>query len=388
LKLQQPSPTVIINYGLRFQDNFKTSGCKFRTILCFICFVFYSSDVLSQNQFSLETDYFYGNIMEHRSTIKHLIKGHPEGIMLTLNKKTFGEKKWEVLYNYPDYGLSFTYQDMKNEMLGDQYSLYGHLTFYFLNRNLTLRVAQGVTYNTNPYDKETNFRNIAYGTRFMPSTYFLLNYNKQNIYKGFGFQTGFSLHHYSNARIKAPNTSTNTIAFNLGLNYNFDSENPEYISYEKEEFSKSIKYNFAFRSGVNSSAVVGSKQFPFYVFSAYADKRISQKSAFQLGTDLFVMPYLKEHIHYLSVAYPEHNLEGNEDYKRIGVFAGYEMFLSKLSLEGQFGYYVYAPFNDDTAIYQRIGTKYYFWNAVFGGIFLKTHMAKAEALEFSVGIRL
>src|SRR5690606_18215233 len=138
-------------------------------------------------------------------------------------------------------------------------------------RNLALRVAQGITYNTNPYDKETNFRNVAYGTHFMPSTYFMLNYKKQNIYKGFGFQTGISLHHYSNARMKAPNTSTNTIAFNLGLNYDFDSENPEYIRHEKEDFSEKIKYNFAVRSGINSSVVVCSKQYPFYVFSGYAN---------------------------------------------------------------------------------------------------------------------
>src|SRR5690606_2125938 len=170
----------------------------------------------SQNHFSLETDYFYGNIIEHRSSIKHLIKGHPEGIILTLNKQTFGRKQWEALYNYPDYGLSFTYQDMKNEVLGEQFSLYGHLTFYFLNRNLAFRVAQGITYNTNPYDKDVNFKNVAYGTRLMPSTYFLLNYKKQNLYKGWGFQAGISLHHYSNARIKAPNTSTNTIALTFG----------------------------------------------------------------------------------------------------------------------------------------------------------------------------
>lgn len=383
-----------MNYELRIiGKTFKSSDFGLRvsdfSFLFVLCSLFFSLKTFSQNHFSLETDYFYGNIMEHRATIKHLIKGHPEGMILTLNKQTFGKKEWESLYNYPDYGLSATYQNMKNEVLGEQYSLYGHLTFYFLNRNLALRVAQGVTYNTNPYDKETNFRNVAYGTHFMPSTYFLLNYKKQNIYKGFGFQTGFSLHHYSNARIKSPNTSTNTIAFNFGLNYDFDSENPEYITYEKEDFTEKIKYNFAFRSGINSSAVVGSEQFPFYVFSGYADKRISKKSAFQLGADLFLMQYLKEQIYYISVASPENpDFDADVDYKRIGVFAGYEMFLNRLSMEGQFGYYVYAPFNEDVAVYQRLGLKYYFSDKIFGGIFLKTHMAKADALEFSVGIRL
>src|SRR5690606_26505054 len=200
---------------------------KFLVLINLFLGLFAFSQQENRSYFSLETDYFYGNIMEHRSSMKHLIKGHPEGLILTFNKKTFGQNSWESLYNYPDYGLSFTYQDMKNEELGNNYSLYAHLTFYFLKRNLTLRVAQGVTYNSNPYDKEHNFRNIVYGTHFMPSTYFMLNYKKQNIYKGLGFQTGISLHHYSNARIKAPNTSTNTITFNFGLNYDLNPEQPE-----------------------------------------------------------------------------------------------------------------------------------------------------------------
>ncbi len=358
-----------------------------RVLFSSICFL-PSLKGFSQNHFSLETDYFYGNIIEHRSSIKHLIKGHPEGIILTLNKQTFGRKQWEALYNYPDYGLSFTYQDMKNEVLGEQFSLYGHLTFYFLNRNLAFRVAQGITYNTNPYDKDVNFKNVAYGTRLMPSTYFLLNYKKQNLYKGWGFQAGISLHHYSNARIKAPNTSTNTIALTFGLNYDFNPKNPEYITYEKENYTERIKYNFAFRSGISSSPVVGMEAFPFYVFSVYADKRISRKSTFQLGADLFLMEYVKEYIYYHSVAYPEGSQDPNVDYKRIGIFGGYEMSLSKLALEGQFGYYIYAPFPAEAAIYQRIGLKYYFSSKIFGGISLKTHMAKAEALEFSVGLRL
>ena len=360
---------------------------RYSLILCLLFpLLSLSQNSTDKTQLELEVDYTYGNILEHRASIKHLIKGHPEGLMLTLNKKTFGKKRWEALYNYPDYGLSFTYQDMKNEVLGEHYSLYGHLTFYFLNRNLTFRVAQGFTYNTNPYDKETNFRNTAYGTSIMPSTYFLVNYKKKNIYKGWGFQTGFGIHHYSNARMKAPNTSTNTVAFNFGLNYDFDSDTPEYIGCEKTNYTEPIKINVAFRSGVSSSAVVGSKQYPFYVFSAYADKRTSEKSSFQLGADVFLMEYVKEHLYFLSVAYPEGNEDATSiDYKRVGVFGGYEIHFSKLSIEGQMGVYVYAPFSAEEAVYQRLSSKYLITDHIFAGLGLKTHMAKAEALEFSIG---
>ena len=129
-----------------------------------------------------------------------------------------------------------------------------------------------------------------------------------------------------------------------------------------------------------------SKQYPFYVFSAYADKRTSEKSSFQLGADVFLMEYVKEHLYFLSVAYPEGNEDATSiDYKRVGVFGGYEIHFSKLSIEGQMGVYVYAPFSAEEAVYQRLSSKYLITDHIFAGLGLKTHMAKAEALEFSIG---
>ncbi len=87
---------------------------------------------------------------------------------------------------------------------------------------MQLRVGQGIAYTTNPYDKETNFRNNAYGSDFLSSTYLMFNYHKENIVAGLGFKAGISIIHYSNANFRAPNTSTNTMALNAGLVYDLD----------------------------------------------------------------------------------------------------------------------------------------------------------------------
>jgi len=142
-----------------------------------------------------------------------------------------------------------------------------------------------------------------------------------------------------------------------------------------------------FRTGVNESDVVGTGQFPFYVFSAFVDKRINRKSALQLGTDLFYSKFLKELIYYESIAYGTSN---DYDYKRVGVFLGHELFLNKISLITQLGYYVYYPYDYEGNIYLRLGLKRYIgkkrkW---FGSISLKTHWARAEAVEFGIGVRL
>ena len=363
-----------------------------RFLNCLFCLLYMS--VLAQDEdpkrFTLDANFFYGTILEHNSDISHLITGHPTGFILGYNRKTYGFKDWESRYNYPDWGVSFVYQNMKNDVLGENYGLYAHYNFYFLNRNLNFRIGQGIAYTTNPYDKVENFRNSAYGSDLLSSTYVMLNYRKENIFKGFGVQAGISIVHYSNANFRAPNTSTNTFAFNVGTNYTFDSETkPEYIpSSESKTYTEKIKYNIAFRTGVNESDIIGMGQHPFYIISAYADKRLNRKSAVQLGTDIFFSKFLEELIHFYSVAFPERNISGDEDWKRVGVFVGHELFVNKMSFVTQLGYYVYYPYDFEGQVYNRVGLKRYFGDRLFGAITLKSHGAKAEAVEFGIGMRL
>ena len=363
-----------------------------RQLLVF-CFCLSFGVLLSQENkdiSTLDANFFYGTILEHNPAIAHLITGHPTGFILSYSRKTFGYQPWESRYNYPDWGFSFIYQDMKNNHLGDNYSAYAHLNFYFFKRHLMFRLGQGLAYTTKPYDKENNFANNAYGSYLMSTTFAMFNYKKENIVKGLGLQAGISLIHYSNANVKAPNTSTNTFAFNIGANYVLDDgEEPEYLpSTEEKKFTQPIKYDVVFRTGVNESDVIDTGQYPFYIFSGYADKRLNRKSAIQFGTEVFFSRFLKELIYYYSVAFPGYNVSGNEDWKRIGVFVGHELFVNKFSMLTQLGYYVYYPYDFEGRVYNRIGIKRYFGDKFFGAITLKSHAAKAEAVEFGIGVRL
>lgn len=363
----------------------KNSFCY---VMFLVCLLSFSQERINSYSY-IDFNYFGGNIALHNNDILHLIKGHPEGFIFSWNKKTFGEKAWEQRYNYPDYGASFVYQDLKNEKLGNNLGLYAHYNFYFIKRNLMLRIAQGLVYNTNPYDKFKNPKNVAFGSKVLSSTYLMLNYKKDRLFNRFGLQTGISLIHYSNANVRAPNTSVNTIAFNMGLIYHLDNEDKEFIEdNDDDKFTQPIKYNLVFRSGINQSDVIGSGQFPFYILSAYTDKRLSHVSAIQFGADVFFSNFLKELIYYQSVSYPELNVSGDEDYKRVGLFAGHELFINKMSVVTQLGYYVYYPYDFEGRTYIRIGLKRYFGKQFFGAVTLKSHGAKAEAVEFGIGVRL
>lgn len=359
-------------------------------VLLFLVRIGFSQDAQEVKKYTLDASQFYGTVLLHDPGIAHLIDGHPTGVILGYNRKTYGSKEWEGLYNYPDYGFSFVYQNMDNETLGENYGVYAHYNFYFFKRNLQFRIGQGIAYTTNPYDRETNFRNNAYGSDFLSSTYAMFNYHKENILEGFGFKAGISLIHYSNANFRAPNTSTNTFAFNAGLTYDLDGgKKLEYLpKAEKTKFTEPIKYNLVFRSGVNESDVIGSGQFGFVILSAYADKRLGRKSAIQLGADVFFSNFLKELIRFQATSFPEMNVAPDTDYKRAGVFVGHELFINKISLITQLGYYVYYPFDFEGRVYNRVGLKRYFGEKVFGSITLRAHGAAAEAVSFGVGVRL
>ncbi len=358
-------------------------------VLLFTVGCCFSQQSEMSKKYTIDINQFNGSILLHNPDITHLITAHPGGVILGYNRKTYGAKEWEALYNYPDVGYSFIYQNMNNGTLGSNYGLYAHYNFYFFKRNLQFRIGQGIAYNTNPYDKVTNFRNNAYGTKFLSSTFLMLNYHKENIFKGLGFKTGLSVIHYSNANVKSPNTSTNTLALNVGLVYDLDGgKEIAYIPVEKKKITEPIRYNIAFRTGINESDVVNSGQFPFYIISGYADKRLGRKSAVQIGTDVFFSNFLKGLIDLQAVAFPESNVSGDEDFKRVGVFIGHELFISKMSLISQLGYYVYYPFDFEGRVYNRLGMKRYFGDKIYGSLTLKSHGAAAEAVEFGIGIRL
>ena len=74
----------------------------------------------AQNGFTGSKNYYIkvvptqGFILEHRSTIGHLLKGYITGIGLDYVKPTYGNKKWHKENNMPEVGLSFNFIDFAN----------------------------------------------------------------------------------------------------------------------------------------------------------------------------------------------------------------------------------------------------------------------------------
>ena len=195
--------------------------------------------------------------------------------------------------------------------------------------------------------------------------------------------------HYSNASVTAPNTSTNTLAFNVGLNYKLNNEAPRKFIQDTtySKIKEPIKFNVVLRGGINEGDYLNLGQQPFLVVSAYADKRIGYKSTLTFGADVFFSKALEKEIEYIAAAFPSFGVSGDEDYKRVGLFVGHDLHINKFAVVAQLGYYVYYPYEFEGRIYERIGLKYFINKKLFAAITLKAHGAKAEAVEFGIGYR-
>ena len=338
-----------------------------------------------------DVQWYTGTMLKHNKNVAHLVKAHPQGLILSYNRKTYGENYWQQSYNYPDWGVSFIYQDFNNEVLGQNYGLYGHYNFYFFNRSLVFRIGEGVTYNTNPFDIDTNFKNNAYGSTLVASTYLLFNYNKPRIYNRFGMRAGVSFVHHSNGSFKSPNSGTNVVGINVGVTYDVDGDLEKTYKVQEidtKSFAEKIKFNFVLKGGLNEGDIIGLGQQPFAVLTAFADKRLNYQSTIQFGTELFLSKFLQKEIEYRAASFQSSTLTGDEDYKRVGVFVGHEFRLGDFAIPTQLGYYLYWPYEYELRVYTRIGVKYYFTEKLFAVGMVKTHAANAEAIEFGLGIRL
>jgi hypothetical protein len=123
-----------------------------------------------------------GRILRHNKDVSHLIKGSLSGFIHSYNTNTYGLERWKQAYNYPDYGVSLIYHNTDNEVLGTLLGLHGYCGFHFLKGSLFFRVGTGISYASNPFDLDGDFKNNAYGTQLLNSTYFRLNYTKLNFF--------------------------------------------------------------------------------------------------------------------------------------------------------------------------------------------------------------
>lgn len=360
---------------------------KYYVVFLFSLLSYFS--VLSQNESTrysnFQSDFFYGYIIEHDKSLDEAIQGNGYGFLLSYNKVSTKNTKFNILYNHPESGYSFIYENFNSTILGEAFGAYRHYT-YNLNpskkNRLKLTTGFGLGYATKPYDEIDNNQNFAIGSHLLASAYFKFQYVQFFKDQNLSLNSSLNVIHFSNMSFKNPNLGINTLAFNIGVNYKLK---PVEISKKDSIFSldTALKYHFILRGGYNQSKVIGSDLYPFFTATFQLGKSINHFSTLTSGVEYFNSQFLKAYSEYINNEegqdYPENNAS------RVGIFAGHELTQNNFSFITQIGFYMYQPVPYESKVYERFGFHYKLNKHLFAEISMKVNLFRAEALEFGLG---
>ncbi|MBI2723034.1 MAG: acyloxyacyl hydrolase [Bacteroidetes bacterium] len=329
-----------------------------------------------------------GFILEHRSTLGHLVKGYPTIYEVDIGKPTLGNKLWHLENNKPDIGLSFTVIDFKNpQQLGYSIAL-APFADIPLNRNesrktrLIMRVSWGVAYLNKAFDIHTNPKNIAIGSKVNSFVQFKWFWHIP-INKNLRFEPGFAFSHASNARAKVPNLGLNVISLNAGLNYIIPRSKKTVV--DKIDSSTKVKSKnelMAYASfGYNQREVATPYLFNLQMAFAY-HRNVRNTHKFGIGTDVYVdQNYLIDYQQEL-----QKPATGLDNFRTSLKFC-YSYNIGRISFPAEIGYYIVQKVKPDGPVIFRLGVRYYGKHGFVAAIGLRTHFAVAYDFEYGIGYR-
>lgn len=328
---------------------------------------------------------FSGFVVKHDRHMGHLSQGSTHGAEVFINKNTYGNKVWEQVFGYPDIGFSLSYFNYGNRWLGESFAGTFYMDFILKRTKrfeALFKIGTGIGYHTNPYDPDTNNQNVGLGSSFSNDMQLRmgLNYRLSERWKLTGAVT---LTHFSVAAMAQPNKGINIVTANIGATYLLQNSPLEYMPLEENYlWDRRLKYNFNLSYGLKKIPPIGGPYYPVYVMTFYVNKQVSRTNILNIGVDGFSNTALEEEMR-------QEDLDPRSvDNKRIGLMAGHELKMNRISILTQFGVYVYRPYKKDKAVYQRIALKFYVGEHVYLHYGFITHFAKADHPEWGIGLIL
>lgn len=341
----------------------------------------------STYQYNAGFTYLRGLIVPQYAHGLHLTYGRPWGVELFWNQRSLGKKEREKVFGYPQVGYSLTMIDTDMVETGKIFNAASYIDFYWLDTpglKAYWRFGIGLTYATKLYDPETNNLNNILSSRI--SYHAILRVGLQiPVAKQFYINPAISWNHTSNGSLSLPNNGINIATLNVGAAYRFGKA--EWVQdSQPAPNDRSLGYNILVSGSAKETEPLGSPKRIYYTFRGYVDKTLNRVSRVYGGLELFNNHGLKD------VIRNEPDVANDTDFRRLGLFIGHELMVSRVSFMTMIGHYVYRPFrggiDDDPDLYTRHGVKIYLTENLFTVAMMKIHGAQNDIYDFGVGIRL
>ncbi len=406
-----------------------------RNKLVLFLFILISSVIHSQtfDQYSFKLQGIYGHILPHDEHVKALVLNPVYGAELSVEFQTMNEKPWHQFNAFPVLGIGAVWLNLGNPAkLGDAFAIYPYLCFPLIRTNylkLNLKAGAGISYLTKTYFNTNtdslgnllplNSTNAAISSNL--NVYFSGGGNLEiPIGKGFSLTADYTWNHMSNGSIVVPNSGLNLLNGFVGLKY---SPNYKKFRFPTKQNYENIPRKFSFEiiasGGFRQYFYLDQKTYPIGSVTVGIYRPLANFYRMGLAIDAFY-----DGVYNGTSLYKRYYLTTNEfrNKVRIGTSWQHELLLGRLSAGFDFGIYLYDPLKnlspvnintgqlinpnqnkpliysynidkngvqsgEDGWFYTRATLKYAIDNHVFLSIGLKTHLQKAEFIEWGLGYK-
>jgi len=377
-------------------------------------------------QYSFKVQGIYGNILPHDKHVEALIINPVAGTELSVEFQTMGEKSWQQFNRFPIIGLGAVWLNLGNpEKLGSAFALYPYIslplwrTKYF---NLSAKAGMGASYLTKNYQNTNtdslgnllplNSTNAAIGSPL--NIYFSGGGSLEIPFSSkFSATAEYTWNHMSNGNAVAPNSGLNLLNGFIGLKYYPNHRKAHFpVRQIRTDVPRKFTFEIIASGGFRQLFYSDNKTFPIASVALGAYRPLTNYYRMGLGIDAFY-----DGVYNGITKFGRTDLTTDEfkNKVRIGVSWQHEILLGRLTAGIHFGLYLYNPLknlepidkdgavnnppqnkpliykyninNEDGWLYTRASLKYALNDHLFISLGLKTHLQKAEFIEWGLGYR-
>lgn len=331
--------------------------------------------------YQLSFRYHYGFVIAHTPSLQQFSSAHFPVYEITLSKLTNGSKTWQRDYHLPDLNLSFLTTNFgNNKTLGNSYALLPSISFPYLRKNwihANFRFGAGLAYLTSPFDRLSNYKNNAIGSKINSAISVQLE-TKHQLTHSTRLYVGLALNHFSNGATKIPNLGVNLATANLALAYSF-ARKPILPFDSLAEFKKHNEFFVLLCGGFKEIAPAGGNKYGIACASFNFSRVHSRRGKWGSGIDVFYDDAIKEQFKRDQI--PVSTI----DVAQIGLNVCWEVIFGNVSFPLQAGVYLHSKYKSNGTVYNRYGIRYHFYKRMIANVSLKTHYAKADYFEWGLG---
>jgi len=339
-------------------------------------------------EWQLGSEIFGGRIFKHTALMAPIIERPAVGGEIFLSKQTDGTRHWESFFNYPEYGICYSFLDLGSpDYAGTAHYLFPYMNFHLFNNrsrvNLHLRIGTGFAYVEKVYDAETNPLNQAFSTHLNS----ILNAQLQGVCKisdSWSLFAGAGITHLSNGAYQMPNLGMNVIGLFTGISHSFGEKKLFVISGNKiNKENKDWDCSVFLSGGIKEIKPIGGNKYPAGDFNVELTKKHLEYTRFGLSLDVTY-----DASEYDCIIFQSLPAVDRLNTTRVGISGGYVLLFGKLSLDAYLGVYLHEENPLYGKIYQRTSLRYPLSDRLKLSLTLRNHKGKADYIGLGFGFRL